>query len=65
MRLIVDVQKLHDLAPPVWSHISVPMHGYNPLFGREMAQIQPLTHTADPVPFFLAQKCFICCFVLP
>jgi len=41
------------------------MHGYNPLFGREMAQIQPPTHTADPIPFFLAQKCCICRFLLP
>jgi len=36
------------------------MHGYNPLFGRETAQIQPPTHTADPIPFFFVQKRFIC-----
>ena len=40
------------------------MHGDNHLFGREMAQIQPPTHTADPKPFFLVQKCFISSFVL-
>ena len=49
----------------IWNHISVPMHGYNLLFGREMAQIQPPTHTVDPTPLFLAQKCFISCFLLP
>jgi len=26
-----------------------------PLFGREMATIQPPTHTADPIPFFGAE----------
>jgi hypothetical protein len=42
----------------IWilSHISVPMHRYKPLFGREMAQIQPPTHTAAPTPFFLVQN---------
>ena len=28
------------------------MHECNPHFGREMAQIQLPTHTADPIPFF-------------
>jgi len=60
----IGAKLLAGMADLIWSNISVPMHGYNPLFGREMAQIQPLTHTADSKPF-LAQKCFIRCFLIP
>jgi hypothetical protein len=37
----------------ILGHSSVPMHGYNHLFGRKMAQVQSQTHTLDPRP-----KCF-------
>ena len=43
----------------IWSHISVPMHGYNPLFGRGMTEIQPPTHTMDPIPFFWQRSVYL------
>jgi len=41
-----------DLESHFCTHVWV-----QPPFGREMAQIQPPTHTADPIPFFV--KCVL------
>jgi hypothetical protein len=34
------------------SHTSVPVHGDTHVFGKKMAQSQPLTHTLEAVPTY-------------
>ena len=36
----------------IWSHISVLMHGYNPLFGRKWRKSSPRRTQRTPSPFF-------------
>ena len=35
-----------------FSHTSVPVHGDTHVFGKKMAQSQPLTHTLEAVPTY-------------
>jgi hypothetical protein len=49
----------------IWSHISVPMHGYNPFLAGKWHKSSPRHTQRTPYPFFLVQECFICSFLLP